>query len=185
MGRKMVKYLFLAGLILLAGCKYHQEESSAFWRDSRDDEGRNCFDDGGLQMKITPSDPRMLTRELEIRISRDGRPVLRITQDVYATSFRYFSDAKCQKSVFYNIWGDRVAACIYKDDQPFSGSQLSVLAAPVINVEWSDIVTIRDGEFISLEPYAEKEVYDLFKQLEDNWFKYLPEKSKNQVMISQ
>lgn len=178
MGRKMVKYLFLAGLILLAGCKCHPEKTP--------DSGEgDCFNNGNLQIKMTQEgkgNPTGYVRN--VKISRDGKLVIWIKQYLLRTVCLCYSDSKLEKVISYNIWGDQIAECTFQEDHhPVEGT-VWTLVWEGFALKRSIITTYHDGKEISKSPYAEEEMSEVLKQLKTIWFKHLPEREKHFKSVS-
>lgn len=111
----------------------------------------------------------------KIEVVEHGKPVMSIEQSLLVTAFVYFSDSGPERSVFYDIWGKQVAECTIRNGKPFSGTVWH-LSWGLNGLKQSCIVTYREGNLISVEPYAEEEVAALLKQLGKLYSKHAPEK---------
>ena len=116
--------------------------------------------------------PFQAVREIEIR--EHGKLVVSISQSLLVTTIVYCSDSGPERSVFYDIWGKRVAECTIRNQKPFSGTVWHLSWGPR-GLKQSVIVTYREGNPISTEPYAEEEVSALFKQLGELYSKHAPD----------
>ena len=131
---------------------------------------------GGQRIKIIDGkekNPFCSIREIEIW--EHGKLVMSIGQSLLATTFVYFSDSGSERCVFYDTWGKQVAECTIRNGKPFSGTVWHLSWGPR-GLKQSGIVTYREGNLISDEPYAEEEVSALLKQLGELYSRHAPEK---------
>lgn len=99
----------------------------------------------------------------EIEIFQDSKLVLLIQQSVARTDVIYFADGKAVKFISYDIWGKEVAKCIVTNDIP-SGTVWHI-SLGVNGLKRSSIITYKNGDLISEEPYKENEIVELLEQL--------------------
>lgn len=137
-----------------------REESFCFYRNEDEKEIKH-----GTYVKMSNDNSGFSVSAVESYCH--GVPVgVWVIQDLIRRTKIYFKDGSIYQVIFYDYWGEEVAACSIKDGEPYNGSVWS-WSLGLKSGLYSVLVHYREGKRIAEEPFEMEKMDKLLLKLDE------------------